>query len=310
MTTVSNAGFYHSVADILAQQYAAANRKTRSSEETILDGISQTDPNKADTLKKQLDDANQVIAQLRAGKSNARQSRKADAAEKIKRIMEQIKMLKLMGGDPKKILRQIAQLVRELGSAAREYAAASAGSASSQDSAAPAGTATNTSGDNTAMSNVANSDSADSGTAATMTVSAAAVSSEPAATGEKEEKDARALPDAASTAPTSMALDKGMQQYQETQRQKINDDVQRITSEIKQKSSSADADRQFAEAVRTLAALLKALARQQAQRLHKAGDHTADHELNQINQVLVEAEKSVSGTVAPIMTATTTIITA
>jgi hypothetical protein len=304
MTKVFQTDSYLSIADVRAQQYAAAGRKTRSFEETTLDGISRTDPKKAETLKKQLDDAKQVIAQLRTGKSNARQSRKTDAAEKIKRIQEQIKMLKLMGGDPKMIARQIAQLARELGSAAREYAAASADGASSQDNAA------NTSGDNTTMPNIAESDRADNGAAETVTASVVTVSGEPAATGEKEEKDGSTSPAAASTASTGVALDKVMQQYQEVRRQKINDNVQRLTAEIRQKTAAANADRQFAQDVRTLAALLKALARQQEQRLHKAGDHTADQELNQTSRVLAEAEKSVSGMVAPGMTAMSAIIIA
>ena len=304
MTIVAATGSIHSPADILAQLYAKAGKKKPTFAETVLADIGRTDPEKADTLKKQLDDGKQAVDQLRAVKNNALQSRKAEATEKIKRIKQEIQMLKTMGGDPRMIARRIAQLARDLAQAAREYASASGGGESSQDNLAASDAGASTTGSNTTLLSAAGGDGGVSGAAAPVVVSAETGSGGAAASGSADEKDGSIPTGATEAAPAGVTREEGMRQYQEAQRQKMTDDVQKVTGNVKQKTAEAEADRQFAQDVRTLAALLKALARQQEQRLHKAGDHSADHELSQTNRVLAEAEKSVSGTLAPSTNAT------
>jgi hypothetical protein len=271
---------------ILSRQYAATFKKTKTFEKTILDIIQLTDPEKADELKKKLDDADQVIAQLRTGKSNAAQSRKEAAAQKIERIKREIEILMRMGGDPKMVAKQIAQLSKELASAVREYALA--GGVSSPDNVAATDATDSTSVANNTLSNVAQSDSAVGSPATAAVLSAVLVSSESALSGKKEEDD-----NATSNAPTT-AQDNGVQQYQETSQQQSKTYWQNKSDELTKKISAAEPDRDFIRTVRTLVAMLKMLASQQKQRLSEKGDHSADREIAQTNQALAEVEKTLS----------------
>jgi len=73
-------------------------------------------------------DANERLArQAKNAVDSMKSSRKGDAKKRIEQIKEQIKALRMSGGDPKQIARQIARLARELREAVKEYAAAGAG---------------------------------------------------------------------------------------------------------------------------------------------------------------------------------------
>lgn len=54
----------------------------------------------------------------------SREGRKAAAQQKLLRLKAQLRQLMVMGGDPKSIARQAAKLAREIGEAAKAYAAA------------------------------------------------------------------------------------------------------------------------------------------------------------------------------------------
>lgn len=86
-----------------------------------------------DAMQAQLQQARQAVSQLDASSQQSAQAQKTAAAERVKQIKEQIRMLMMLGGDPKSMARQIAQLSRELANAARDYAAASKTSNSGQD---------------------------------------------------------------------------------------------------------------------------------------------------------------------------------
>ena len=294
MTNVAKTYSYLCAASILAHQYTAIGKEPRSLKKTLLDTIRQTDPAKADALKKQLDDTEQVIAQLRFGRSKTLQSIKAEAAEKIKRIKEQIKLLMMMGGDPKMIARQIAQLAKDLASAARSYSSATAGGTSTPDNAASADAKTTTSGDNT-VSTAAQSDSTAGCATESVVVSTVPVSGEPTASEKKKEKDGTTSPNAPLTSSADVAQDRGICQYQDALRQQMKTDLQNKTAALTQKDSETAADRQFAQEVRTLAALLKSLIRQQKLRLHQPGDQTTGLSLTQALEALAEAERNASG---------------
>jgi len=250
-----------------------------SSSKTILDSIRQTDSAKAAALEKQLADDKQVIAQLLSGKDRMSASAKAAAAEKVKRIKEEIKMLLMMGGDPKVIARRIAQLAKNLAAAAREYAAG-ASSLPDNEAVASAGSDNNT-------STTAQNDSPASESAA-----APAASADTVADPEKAENGASIATDAASMTSTDAAHDKIAQQYSDILQQKLKTDLLSRAAETSSKTAAAEADRQFAQEVRTLVSQLKLLARQQKQRPQQTGDHSADRE---IDQALADAEKSISG---------------
>jgi hypothetical protein len=124
MTGITNSSFSIFTREILTRQYTITGKRPDTFAKIVVDSIRLADPEKADKLKKKLDDAGQAIVQLRNGKSNMAQERKAAAAQKIQRIKEEIQILMRMGGDPKMIAKQIRKLAQDLAATAREYASA------------------------------------------------------------------------------------------------------------------------------------------------------------------------------------------
>jgi len=297
---------------MLNRQYVALGKKTHSSQKYLLDTMQKTDPEKADALKKKLDDAEQAIDKLRSGKSNAKESRKAAAAQKIARIKEEILLLMRMGGDPKMIAKKVAQLSKELATAAHDYAASGGVSSLDNTVGANAGTSTsnnNTNNSNNTLSATTQSDSAAGGATASPAVSALMVADKPDVSGEEGKNGENATPDnAISETQSDTAQDKNMQQYQETLQQQATTYWQNKSDELTQKISATGTDREFTLKVRTLAAWLKMLAQQQKQRLSEKGDHSADREIAQTHQALAEVEKILSGMETPAIAASSIIV--
>lgn len=289
MAGISQTGLYRSLIDPAGKKYAGADAKSRTSEAIMMDKIRGADPERADALEKRLNDSRQVIAQLSNSKSNAAKSKKAAAAEKVKRIKAEIQMLKTMGGDPKLVARHIARLARELKAAAREYASAGSTSGAAGDTAANA-TGNNDSGENAVESGTADNQAAATGNA--FVISGVADASTPPVKVEQEDSTQNA--EDAKTVTTGAALTEGERQYQDASRQKFKDDLQKEAAKIMGKTAEAEADRAFAQEVRTQAALLKALAKQIKQRLNRTGDRGADSDLEQTRKALAEVEKSLS----------------
>ncbi len=77
---------------------------------------------KAEQVKAVLNDA---LATIKNSKSDYKAQAKAQAAERVARIKEQLKMLRQMAGmDPKMVARVAAQLAKELAAAVKDYKAA------------------------------------------------------------------------------------------------------------------------------------------------------------------------------------------
>ena len=133
----------------LTQGYSApVQRNKLSPQEHLIAVIRDNDPSGllADSLKKKLDKDTQIINQLSAKKSS--QMTKEEAQQKIARIKEQIKLLRLMVAtsiNPQATLRQIKQLSRELAEVSREYGAIVG--ADSHDTAASASSETSSTGE-------------------------------------------------------------------------------------------------------------------------------------------------------------------
>jgi len=321
MTEIAKTGSSYSLAEILMRQNTVAGKK-QTPRQTLLENIKANDPQKADDIKKKMDSADQVVAELRTGKIKEMKQRKQEAVEKIKRIKQEIQMLKTMGGDPKMLARRIAQLAKELAQAAREYASAtaSANDAASQDGTQTANTAAGTSGTAVSMLNDATGLGGSDGISAAAVDPSVGTSEVPANASaddastpngaspavSQDEKDESASDSSQSGTANSqgVSLGEGLKQYQEAQRQKLVGDVESIAADIKQKTAEAEADRQFAQDVRNISAMLKAMAQQLKQRLHRAGDYTADQDFTKIDKALAEAEKSVASLGASTMSAT------
>ena len=225
-------------------------------------------------------DAKQAIDTLGNATQQISQSRKAIAAELLKRIKEQIRiMMMLTGGDPKERARQIAMLARELAAAAREYAAASRDSPQTGEASAVGGAVHSTSSDEQDKSAgaVANATGA---TASTTEVAA-----------QPDQNVGQATPDAAPTTTTSPAEP---MPYQPTLAQQGNEQLANRVSGYNQTSSVSKEDQEFALEIRKLAAQIKTLAKQNEARTHKGQDQSTERETANTNEALKEVEHSLA----------------
>jgi hypothetical protein len=266
---------------LLAQPYPKDAAKLTSV--NVADSLKDALKAQQDAYLKRWDDARQAIARLNVGTQSAAQLAKAAAADKVKRIKDQIKMLMMIGGvgDPKANARQIVQLAKELASAAHEYASAGGGGESG-NTIAPANVVTPG----------GNASSSQSGATADATAAMSSVTVPMGVSG-----------NAAAASTAGVTTGSG----QDSSKQQIKDGAQNLIAGLYQKSSGSDADREFIKDVRDLAAKLKALLKQQEARLHQAGDLTADGDISKINQVVGEIEKSVSSIDLPVMAAPSTV---
>ncbi|WP_448192403.1 hypothetical protein [Azospirillum sp. sgz301742] len=103
----------------------------------------ELDPEVARRLKEARETAAQASKTLEASRIDVNADRKKAAREKLSRIREQLRTLKMVAGDPKTAAHEGARLARELSAAVKEYAAAGGGqeSASTGVPATPAAAA-------------------------------------------------------------------------------------------------------------------------------------------------------------------------
>lgn len=121
----------HSAALALAKRVASdfsawniPSSKTLSAQnEPFLARLEKTDPEKAAALRKEQNQIEELLRQLRSSQKSASERRKDAARKKVERLKNEIAALRMMtSGDPEAIARQVARLARELASAAKEYA--------------------------------------------------------------------------------------------------------------------------------------------------------------------------------------------
>lgn len=253
-----------------------------ASRDRLMAEIKKANPDKADALSRQYEDSKSLAKQMEALRKGMKDAPKADAAQRVARIKEEIRMLQMMGGDPKLVAHRVAQLARELGQAAKTYAAASSGSAAMGTGEGDVG------GEGvsaTAANGAAgNADGAAANVASDGVNRAAAIpESETAATAEAPRP---AL--ATTIAELNTKLDDYRQSHLAEARQKIIDSSA--------SAEEAQGDRRFQDEVRELAAKLRALAEKAARALKQMGDdHNPD--IAATKQGLSEIEH-VSGQIA------------
>lgn len=89
--------------------------------------VERDDPEAAKALRESAEDARRVIDALRRQAEGQHQSlaeiRKAAALEKIARIQQELRAMRMTGGDPEAVARRVARLSRELATAVKDYAA-------------------------------------------------------------------------------------------------------------------------------------------------------------------------------------------
>jgi len=205
--------------------------------QSVIEGVRRHDTAAAEVLERKLAEAKQAVEQLSVMRKGIAQSRKADAAEKVKRIKAELQALRMAGGDPKMIARRIAQLARELASAAHEYAAGSGARASANSGAQSSAAITG------ALANISSSATAD------------AACNEDASNSSSIQRSG----DYETTKPE--------RQPAEEAKAKFKEDLERRLGEINVTAVEAREDQAFAQEVRSLAAQLKALAKQQEEKL-------------------------------------------
>ena len=85
-----------------------------------------------------LQQARDALVKLKAVRGSAQASRSDAARAKLEALKQRLKMLMMMGGDPKTVARQAAQIAKEIGQAAKEYAAAGGGASAATAAQTPA----------------------------------------------------------------------------------------------------------------------------------------------------------------------------
>jgi hypothetical protein len=216
--------------------------------------------------------AKQALETLSNAPLQISQSRKSFAAEMLKRIKEQIRVMTMLtGGDPKARARQIAVLARELAAAAREYAAASGDTSRTDETPAANGAAVQTENNSTIERDRA------AANAVGTTASANEVTPQP------DRNNGQATTSPAAAMP-----------YQQASTRQVFEQLANRIAEYIQKSSSAQEDREFALEVRKLAAQLKALAKQNEVHAHKGTDQSTERETAATNEALGEVEHSLA----------------
>lgn len=191
-----------------------------------------TSATRSDSLYKKWDEGRQALDALARAPDELRQSRKAFAAEMIRRIKEQLKHLLMIGGDARANARQIALLARQLAAAAQEYAAALDGPRSAD---------------------TASTDSAPL---------AQAVGATPEQSAEPAEATAATTTAAPATAAPAPATNSGTTSEQTTtDNQTLQTEAGARNKVAAYTDNLSDADRDFIREVKKLAAQLKALAK-------------------------------------------------
>lgn len=111
---------------------------TAAPEESLLKHL---DPEVAEKLQKKLVESRELLQKLQSSRSDLNEQRKAAAQEKVDKIKEKLKTLRLLAAvNPEAAARQAKQLSRELAAAVKEYAGASGGMGNLTNSATGTGT--------------------------------------------------------------------------------------------------------------------------------------------------------------------------
>ncbi|MBI1207867.1 MAG: hypothetical protein GC191_11330 [Azospirillum sp.] len=81
----------------------------------------------SDRASARLDESKKALGSLTSVVKSARRARSGQAKERLAQLVEQVKLLRRMGGDPKVLARRAAQLAKEIAAAAKDYAASTSG---------------------------------------------------------------------------------------------------------------------------------------------------------------------------------------
>lgn len=306
--------------------------QTQDPMQAVLDKLS---PEKADELKKKIDESRDLLKSLQSSRSDMSEERKAAAAEKVRQIKEKLKMIRMMATvNPEAAARQAAQLSRELASAVKQYASASGGAgdatmqAGASDKAAAMGGAENSaaaqSGDaQQAASGIMPQDAAASGAegeGATQSGDDAAITTQTSdapdqqAEGgddgaqdvnasaeeleeQKEEQAGSGDPDSADESENSTLSEK------EQRRLELREGIQAGMAQASAAYAASRADSEFANEVRQIKDTLKNILESAKRKMQEGDDPSMDAEIKEGESALRSVEESLNSLSASVIPA-------
>lgn len=208
--------------------------------------------------QERLQQTRQAIQTLKISKRLGSNTSKNVAKQKLDQLKAELRNLQLLGGDPKARAKRIAQIAKEIGEAARAYAAAG-GSASEAASAAGAGASAAQSG--ATPTEGADAQGSADGEGAQAQAQAAEANASQAAEADAAEADASQAKNAARSAETASSADKA----QETNANRSQAQGQNAPND----ANSADKD--FINEARNLLALAKAALKRAIEEARRKG---------------------------------------
>lgn len=223
-------------------------------------------------------DALQVLQALKTRQSSANEDKKAAARKKVEDLKARIQSLRMtMVGNPEAMAKMAAQLARELGAAAKAYAAAGGSPAGMSATPTPAPTPTA---------------DASAGAASGAEASGAGVGDAQVATAEGMAADdtANASGEDASGKEASARIDPYRQ---------VIDRQQAQASEQARQNADKEADDKFVTDVKRLASELKAILRQAAEAAKRKGDPAESPDQKSAEKALAEVDAALEDIASP-----------
>ena len=276
-----------------------SGKKASTPADPLLAALEKSDPEKAADLRKKLEQAKGILDQIKAAKVDFDEQRKAAAREKIQRIKEQLKMLRMLAAvNPEAAARRAAQLSRELSAAVKEYAGAGGGAGAGL--AVGAGTA----GIGVSAEGMAGGAGAAGAAGAAVsaetvgdpTAGAAAV---PEAQGTPQDGPAAAGPPVDSgqgtNAPENLTQDGGDGESENGNAgDSLRERVQRQVAESNEAFGADRADQDFAREVREIKNALKAIIEAAKRKLQQDDDPSADQDIKDAEKALNDVDRTLA----------------
>jgi hypothetical protein len=280
---------------------AGSKQKSSAPGDPLLAALEKADPEKARALRKQLDESRSILERIKSAKVDVDEQRKAAAQEKIRRIKEELKALRMLASvNPEAAARRAAQLSRQLSAAVKEYASASGGAGAlgggAGISAASAGGAdsVNPAGVSGAAAGAGVSASAPDVAVAAATETANTAATDPSgatAALQGQEGTTETTPFAATDTPAEIAEDSdGDGDSAST----IREAIQEQAAGIDRSFGESREHQEFAREVREIKNALKAIIELAKRKLEEKNDSSADRDINDAERALTEVESSLA----------------
>ena len=246
----------------------------------LITALEKENPEKADELKKKLEESQNLLNSLESSKQDINEERKAAAAEKVANIKKKLEALRLLVAvNPEAAARQAKQLSNELKQAVQEYASGSR---------AANGIITTTGTENTSLTNV----SIQSDAVATYNN----ISPTPQAVeNTKETNDAQPedVPVAIAESTIRLTLEE-IKKKEEEDKEIFQENIQKQISEMNETFSKSQANREFAMMVNDVKNTLKSIIEAIKKKLELEDYPLAEQDIKDAERALSAVDKSVA----------------